>query len=336
MGGMETYCAKLVEQLRNRRTVELLALPGAPDGSVPSPARLARFGLSTASRILFGAPLPGLIHVGDIASWPFALLARLRRPSIRLVMSAHGTDVSYGRRPGLRGKLYQAYLRLGAAMLPSAKIIANSEATAQACREPGFRNVRIVALASDMQPPETGLKPSQNLLFAGRVIRLKGLSWFVQNVLPTLPRDIVLEVAGSLWSEEEAKCLANERVNYVGVLPQRELAKAYANALCVIVPNVEMQNGEFEGFGLVAVEAASAGGVVLASDTGGLRSAVKHGVTGFLVEGGESWAWVARIVDIRSWTAKKRRDFVATCTAEVRAHFSWERVAMETEAIYAG
>ena len=95
-----------------------------------------------------------------------------------------------------------------------------------------------------------------------------------------------------------------------------------------------MANGEFEGFGLVAVEAAAAGGVVLASNTGGLRSAVKGGVTGFLVNPGEAEAWAAKIVEVRDWNRAQRDAFLVASVAEVRAHFSWDRVAKETEAIY--
>jgi glycosyltransferase involved in cell wall biosynthesis len=334
MGGMEIYCLRLVEELRKRHEVELVALPGNADGSVPEARVLARFGLTTALRILFGKPLPGLIHIGDMASWPFALVAKLRRPSIKVILSAHGTDVSYGRRAGLRGRLYQRYLRTGAALLRSAKSIANSEATAEACRSAGFDRVEIVALASDFRAPGMASKSGGNLLFAGRLIRRKGLKWFVENVLPLLPDDIALDVAGSLWSKEEATSLSDKRVHYLGVLDQKELAAAFANALCVIVPNIELANGEFEGFGLVAVEAAASGGVVVAADTGGLRSAVIPGVTGFLIAPGNASEWAAKIMEIRRWDRARRDDFTATSIAEAQVHFSWERVARETEAIY--
>jgi glycosyltransferase involved in cell wall biosynthesis len=334
MGGMEVYCCKLVEELRKRRNVELVSLPGNADGSVPGTEQLMRFGLTTALRILFGKPLPGLIHVGDMASWPFAWLAKLRRPSIKVILSAHGTDVSYGRRIGWRGRLYQRYLRTGAAFLRSANVIANSEATAEACRQAGFERIEIVALATDFRAPVMTPDHRGKLLFAGRLIRQKGLSWFVDKVLPLLPNDIELDVAGSLWSKDEATSLSDKRVHYLGVLDQKELAAAFANALCVIVPNIELANGEFEGFGLVAVEAAAAGGVVVAANTGGLRSAVIPGVTGFLIAPGDASEWAAKIMEIRNWDPARRDAFIAASTEEAETHFSWERVAQETEAIY--
>ena len=334
MGGMETYSAKLVEKLRKRRAVRLIALAGKPDGGVPTAAQLIGFGLTAAARILFGPSLPNLIHVGDMASWPFALLARMRKRSIRMILSAHGTDVAYGRRPGWRGSLYQSYLRLGARLLPRSQVIANSSATAEACRQAGFRSISIVPLASDFEPPDAPLDLSNNLLFAGRFVERKGLSWFVRNVLPLLPPDVALDVAGSPWSEEEADSLAEERVSHLGVLDPQRLAAAFAQALCVVVPNIEMANGEFEGFGLVAVEAAAAGGLVLAADIGGLRSAVIDGATGFLVEAGNAEAWAGKILEIRRWSDGARQAFVAGSIAESQAHFSWDRVARDTAAIY--
>jgi glycosyltransferase involved in cell wall biosynthesis len=269
-----------------------------------------------------------------MASWPFGLMARLRRRSIHIVLSAHGTDVSYGRRGGVRGRLYRAYLAAGAKVLASAQVIANSQATADACRDAGFRRIEIVPLASDLRAPPVQPDASSNLLFAGRLVRRKGLSWFVGNVLPLLPDSISLDVAGTLWNDEEAASLSNPRVRYLGVLEEQALATAFAGALSVIVPNIEMANGEFEGFGLVAVEAAAAGGVVVAADIEGLRSAVRHGVTGFLMKPGDAAAWAARIIEISNWSRSDRDAFITESVTEVRTHFSWHRVATETEAVY--
>jgi glycosyltransferase involved in cell wall biosynthesis len=334
MGGMETYCFKLVEELRKRHVIETIALPGNADGSVPGLLRMALFGLKTTRRILLGPALPDLLHVGDMASWPFALLARLRRPSSRIVISAHGTDVSYGRRAGWRGRAYRTYLRVGSFLLDHARVIANSEATSEACQEAGFRHIAIITPASDFQMPTPIPKTRRNVLFAGRLIRQKGLSWFVANVLPFLPTEIELDVAGSIWNAEEAAALSHARVNYLGCLDQQSLSKAYAAALCVVVPNIKMPNGEFEGFGLVAVEAAASGGVVLASDLGGLRNAVVNGVTGFLVRSEDAPAWVTKISEIGKWTDTKRVQFVAGSLTQIRAYSTWARVGEETEAVY--
>jgi hypothetical protein len=39
-------------------------------------------------------------------------------------------------------------------------------------------------------------------------------------------------------------------------------------------------------------------------------------------------------MEIRNWDPARRDAFIAASTEEAETHFSWERVAQETEAIY--
>ena len=61
--------------------------------------------------------------------------------------------------------------------------------------------------------------------------------------------------------------------------PQADLADWYRAATLVVVPSYS------ESFGLVAVEAQACGTPVVAAAAGGLRTAVRHGVSGVLIEG---------------------------------------------------
>lgn len=334
MGGMEIYSARLAETLARTHSVALIALPGRTDGAAPGLASLSIFAVTTAIRLLFRKQMPELVHIGDMASWPFALIARIRRPSVKIAISAHGTDVSYGRRSGLQGWLYRIYLRAGSYLLPSAIVIANSKATADAVGEAGYHRIETVPLATDIRGRPDDVSNGPNLLFAGRLVRRKGLSWFVNNVLDDLPSGIGLNVAGSKWDKREAQSLEHPKVNYLGILDQAELTAAYASALCVIVPNIEMENGEFEGFGLVATEAAAAGGIVLAAASGGLKDAVIDAVTGFLLPSGEPDPWIEKIREIADWTDERRLAFANRAMREAKNYYSWDRVAAKTVAAY--
>lgn len=334
MGGMETYSLKLTELLSRTHQVDVVALPGRANGLPPRPISLLGFPFVVLRSYFSRNRPPSVLHLGDMAIWPLGMLAMLRRGRTQVVLSAHGTDVSYSRRGGLRGRLYGAYLRVGATLMRRARVIANSRATAEALEQNGWRNAVIVPLATDPGGPEPDGRHDGTLLFSGRLVRRKGLAWFVREVLPELPESIVLCVAGTVWDEDERTALNNPRVIFLGQLDSAELKEKYAKALCVIVPNIEVPDGEFEGFGLVAVEAAAAGGLVLAADHSGLKDAVMDGQTGFLLTSGDAVAWCEKIADVLRWSTHERKRFLAAAMRKTLEHFTWQRVVVDTVAAY--
>jgi glycosyltransferase involved in cell wall biosynthesis len=209
-------------------------------------------------------------------------------------------------------------------LLPKALLIANSGYIAKLASAYGFKRSTVVPLASDYKDGPAPTRHNSAIFFAGRIARRKGLSHFVRHVLPLLPDHIRLRVAGPVWEQEEAQVLACPRVDYVGILPPEELQREYASALCVIVPSLEP-----EGFGLVAAEAASAGGVVLAAAHSGLVEAVEAG-GGILLDVHEPEQWARKILHVLKWSAEERTRFTSTAMARGRSFFSWERVARQT------
>lgn len=331
---METYSVELTSELSRLVPVEVIALAGRADGSPPDVASLVRFAIACARRYVARKRPPDVLHIGDMASWPLALMAWTRRPRARIVLSAHGTDISYPRRKGWKGRLYGAYLRLGSTLLRRALVVANSATTAKAAAETGWASEAIVPLAARIpgeRPPSTH---GPDLLFVGRIVERKGCLWFVQNVLPLLPENIGLTVAGPLWNSAEGAALNDARVVYVGPLTGKALVDAYRDALCVVVPNINPPSGEFEGFGLVAAEAAAAGGLVLAAATDGLVEAVLDRETGLLVESGNAEAWATKILEISAWKEERRQEFIHRAMERARARYSWARVANDMLRLY--
>jgi len=294
---------------------------------VPTPVAIIKFGLAAAGRLLAGKPAQ-VVHVGDVASWPLAWVAAVRHPKSRIVLSAHGSDLSYAKRPGWRSKIYAAYLRTGARVLPRARVIANSTWIAQLAEEAGFRNVSKIPLATSLDHPASLATDNGALLFAGRIAPAKGLAFVVEQVLPLLPSEIRLRVAGTVWDQNEARMLKSDRVDYLGSLSSEALAAEYASAMCTLVPSLGP-----EGFGLTAVEAAVVGGVVIASNHSGLAEAVAPGI-GYLVEAGEAKAWAQRIVEVAGWTTKQRASFVNKASAKAQQLYNWDRVVRETLSAY--
>jgi D-inositol-3-phosphate glycosyltransferase len=183
------------------------------------------------------------------------------------------------------------------------------------------------------------------LMFAGRVQPLKG-------------PDIVLKAAARLVAEDPA---LRERLRVVLVggpsgkasradpdgmrelatqlgigdllqqeppCPQAELADWYRAATVVLAPS------HSESFGLVALEAQACGTPVVAASVGGLRTAVRDGYSGMLVDGHDPAAW-ARV--IRQLLATPRR--LAALSDGARRHasaFGWSATVERLAAVYTG
>jgi len=334
IGGMETYSLELTRELKREVDLTVHALPGRPDGAAPHAVAILGFAIRTGWQLLWERG-HDVIHGADMAIWPLAMLARLRSPRATVVLSAHGTDVSFAARRGLRPALYRAYMRLGARLLRRATVLANSRATEKHTRAIGFLSIEVTPLGTrafgGAAPVET---PGSFILFAGRLIRQKGFAWFATEVLPLLPPEITMKVAGTVWDEDERGALNSDRVTYLGPLDQGPLGELMARAICVVIPNIPTGPGHFEGFGLVAVETAVAGGVVIASRMDGFTDSVLDDLTGFLVEPMSATDWVAKINEVASWPPDVRRSFTDRASAKARSYFAWERVARKTIEIY--
>jgi glycosyltransferase involved in cell wall biosynthesis len=327
VGGMETYCVRMTEELTQRCDLETIALPGKRDGRPPSGMALLGFGLVNALRAPFRQRVD-VAHMADMALWPLGLLELLLRRARHLLLSAHGSDVSMIKRPGAAAKVYQAYLKLGATFLPDARIVANSTYTADLARSVGFAKVDVVPLGTDIceirQPGRSGL------LFAGRITRAKGLRFLVEEVMPLLQTRERLRVAGTVWEESERSLLDNPAVEYLGPLTQEQLQVEYSRTLVTLVPSQVA-----EGFGLVAIEAAACGSQVIASRAGGLLDVVRE-PWGELVDPKDPIEW-ARAIDARcSSVTMMAGEISRAAVQDVDQLFRWADVAERTLQKYEG
>ncbi|WP_162143754.1 glycosyltransferase family 4 protein [Hellea balneolensis] len=324
---METYCLQLTDHIQDDVALEIIALAGQGNGSAPSSKAIISFGLKTAFRLL-RLPKSDVTHLSDMASWPLALIAKMRHQGTRIVLSAHGSDLSFGQGEGFLAKLYKAYMKLGALCLPRAIILANSTWIAALAKAHGFKNVRHIPLASDIQPARQNSKIPGDLFFAGRVMPSKGTSFIVNEVLPRLPEAVHLRIAGTIWDDEGGAITEHPRIRYLGRLDAAALAEEYAAALAVLVPSIAP-----EGFGLVAAEAAIAGGVVIASDHTGLSEVCSEGV-GLLAKPSDAEHWAQKISAVAAWDASRRAAFLAKSQSQAQSRYNWARVAKDTLQAY--
>src|SRR5207244_2074036 len=117
-----------------------------------------------------------------------------------------------------------------------------------------------------------------------------------------------------------------DMVRFVPAQPHSELPGFYRAADVCLVPS------HSESFGLVALEAQACGTPVVGAAVGGLRSIVRHGQTGFLVQPGASAAFAERVWRVLSdpplATTMGR---LAVCSS---GDFSWDRSAAELHELY--
>jgi D-inositol-3-phosphate glycosyltransferase len=108
--------------------------------------------------------------------------------------------------------------------------------------------------------------------------------------------------------------------------PQRDLADWYRAATLVVVPSYS------ESFGLVAVEAQACGTPVVAAAAGGLRTAVRDGVSGVLIDGHDPARYARAMADLLASSGR-----LARLSRGARKHasgFGWSATVDRLLAVY--
>jgi len=170
------------------------------------------------------------------------------------------------------------------------------------------------------------------ILYVGRLVPRKGCSYLVDEILPRLAScrsDWHCLVVGDGPELGKVEQLVRDRalhskVTLLGQISDKELMAVYAAGHMLLMPNLAVP-GDVEGFGIVALEARSAGLPVVAYDVDGISDSFVHPEDGVLVEPGDPDAFVdaiARTLDadlsVEARQARRERVF---------EHFGWPVIA---------
>jgi len=183
------------------------------------------------------------------------------------------------------------------------------------------------------------------LMFAGRVQPLKGPDIVLRTAARLLADDpslrrrlIVVMVGGPSGSASRADPdRMRELGGALGILdvvrfeppcPQSELADWYRAATLVLTPS------HSESFGLVALEAQACGTPVAAAAVGGLRTAVRDGYSGILVDGHDPADWAAAVR--RLIAAPGRLAVLSAGAVRHASTFGWSATVDRLTAVYTG
>ncbi|MEV1173136.1 D-inositol-3-phosphate glycosyltransferase [Nonomuraea sp. NPDC049784] len=181
------------------------------------------------------------------------------------------------------------------------------------------------------------------LLFVGRIQPLKAPDVLLRAASrmliddPSLRDRLVVACVGgpsgnglarpSLLAELATELGISDVVRLVPPAPQEELADWYRAASVTVVPSYS------ESFGLVALESQACGTPVAAAAVGGLRTAVRDGVSGLLVNGHDPAEWalaLRRFVTSPGW-----RDSLSEGARTHAAAFGWQATASRLTEVYA-
>ncbi|WP_297082472.1 glycosyltransferase family 4 protein [uncultured Demequina sp.] len=292
---------------------------------------------------------PDVVYLQDGVLAPIAVLVKKVAPAVPVVLTVHGLEVTYPNRMYRRMVLPtigRCDLVIGVssasadavrASLPDVEVATIANGVSDAFRASGDREAarRSLERAASLRDGDLAGVPVVGT--AGRLVRRKGVRWFVDEVMPRLVArhpSIRYVVAGSgpeldPLRREVARRGLEEHVHLLGLVDDGVRNALYVSADVFAMPAIPVE-GDIEGFGLVALEASSCGTPVVAAALGGIVDAVIEGRNGTLVAAEDPSAFadaVSRVIDGGAGGRQAIRAFVME-------RFSWDGVAERYRAAF--
>ena len=328
-GGMELLSFELTSRIAQRRPTCIIA-KAARRSALPG------FVVAAALRLLVGCARGriAVLHLGDPVLSPLAIVAKVF--GVPTVVTIHGLDVTY------RHPLYRLWLRLFLRHLDAYVCISDTARSAAVEWSVPMDRISVIGVGIDTAaiPARQARRESDLLLFVGRLVRRKGLAWFVGNVLPALAAErprLRLAVLGDGPERQHVVDVATradilDRIVLLGSADDARKWEWYARATVCIMPNVTIE-GDIEGFGIVALEAMAAGCPLIVSDIEGPAEAIAGGPAE-PVPAGDASAWrvaVSRMLDdaqLRSRIGDEAKQWVDSAR-------NWDIVIDHYDALFA-
>jgi len=336
VGGMQRVAEDLYDSLRQRTDIELttVVLRSAwNERAYRTPMFLAH-ALREIRRLARSREIDAVLFSSMLTATLVVPLQRLlKRNGIKTAAIVNGLDATTPTWP------YPVLVRRTFDALDM--VLPISRATGDACKARGLSAAKchVVPLGIKSSRFETR-EGSRDILLRGRAARLilcsvgrlvprKGVAWFVANVMPLLPDDVLYLVAGEGPDRPRITGAVDQygldkNVELLGQISNEELETLYNGADLFIMPNIPVPN-DMEGFGLVMLEAGMCGLPVIASNMEGIADVVTEGANGHLVRTGGEEGFQLAIMryysDLDALRALKSRTKSFT-----ESHFTWDAV----------
>jgi len=273
---------------------------------------------------------------------------------LKKVVTLHGLDIVFPF-PYIQRKVIPRFNTFD-------QVIAVSQATAEAAQSRGIDSSRISVIPNGVDPVASISMQEDDkfppyFITLGRPVKRKGFSWLMQQVIPALQGNFKLLMVGPFdqrptlkerllnllpaklyhlstlflghpTDQQEMRRLLKvypEKIQHLGKVPFAQLKHLLANAQAFLMPNIHVP-GDMEGFGLVCLEASSAGTIVVASELEGITSAITHNHNGLLLTSQDIDTWIGQlqsILDNPDYYQNLGQQFKNNTSAD----FSWDIMA---------
>ena len=291
---------------------------------------------------------PQIIHCGkSLPEGILALLAR-RLGGIPFACYAHGEELTLATTSGQLRRWNQRVLAAASG------VIANSEHTkALLVREWGVpaAKVRVMHPGVDTSvfvPEPRTAAARERLGWSGRTVVLtvgalqkrKGQDMMIR-ALPEIRRqcpDILYVMIGEGWERGYldalvAECGVADAVQFRGIPSDDELIECYQQCDLFVLANRQV-GWDFEGFGIVLLEAQACGRPVIAGRSGGAPETVDEGRSGELVSGDSPEAIAAAVTRLLH-APELREAMGARGRAWVVERFDWSVLTRQARDVFA-
>jgi glycosyltransferase involved in cell wall biosynthesis len=237
------------------------------------------------------------LFIENLCKIPFFLPLYTRAPVLPIVLHLFGETVFREANPLLASYVW-LYERFIPRVYRGKPFVALSDSTAEDLRKRGveMRWVDVVPPGLELEqfgeaPGLAGREPL--VVYVGRLKRYKQVDIVLRafaRVRADVPQArMVVLGKGDDRARLDAvvrECGIADHVDFRGFVSEAEKLDWMRRARVVVYPSPK------EGWGISTTEAAACGTPVVASDSAGLRDAVRHGVTGFLVPHENVGGWV--------------------------------------------
>ena len=275
-----------------------------------------------------------IIHVHfpfPLALFGIAMKSVSKKP---LVMTCHGSEVNMAKKNPVFSKIFKRMLGKADFITVNSTFMKNEvEKIIQ------NKNIEIIPMGAGIgevlhkNTEKKEKKTKTEILFVGRLIKVKGAKYLIDAVTLLDPEKFELHIAGDGPEREKLEISAPENVIFHGYQTGKNLEELYLNADIFVLPSIVDDAGYTEGLGTVLLEAANFSIPSVGTNVGGIPDIIIDRKTGLLVPQKDSAA-LAKALQTLAKDPALCRELTENARKHLKNNFSWKIITEKFFDIY--